>query len=243
MLLRPALILAVVVFLVTLLMRLPAGVLLPLLPADVSCTAPAGTVWSGSCGELRVGAVTVAGLSWVLHPAALLRLHLAADLSSQDPSARGHAQVELAHNGDVAITALLADVAMPSGSGLVPAGTSGSLQLVIDSARIQGAHLVAVQGKIELQQIHIENPPADLGGFELQFGPPDESATMRAQLRDLNGPLSVVGRLQLSPTGSYELEGSVAPRASASADLTQALQLLGPPDAQGRRAFSLAGSL
>lgn len=241
--LRPALILAAVAFLITLLVRLPARALLPLLPADITCVAPAGTVWRGSCQELRVGAAALSHVSWALHPAALLRTRVAADLSSEDPAARGHAQVELALNGDLAITALAANVAMPSGSGLVPAGASGTLQLAIDSARIQHRHLLALQGKIDLQQIHIEDPPADLGSFELQFAPPTAGAPMLGQLRDLNGPLSVMGLLQLSPTGSYELEGSVAPRPSASADLTQTLQILGPPDAQGRRAFSLAGSL
>jgi hypothetical protein len=241
--LRSALILAVVVFFVTLLVRLPARTLLMLLPADVACTAPSGTAWRGSCEQLRVGALAVSGLSWTLHPAALLRLRVAGDLASQDPSANGHAQLELALNGDLAINAVAANLAMPSGSGLFPAGTSGSLQLAIDSARIEGGHLIAVQGKIDLQQLHIENPSADLGSFELQFAPPDQSTAMVGQLRDLNGPLSVIGVLQLSRTGSYDLEGSVAPRPSASADVTQVLQLLGPPDAQNRRAFSLAGSL
>lgn len=240
---RTALILAVAVFLITLLVRLPARVLLPLLPAELACAAPDGTVWRGTCEELRVGTWSVSQLTWSLHPAALLRLQIAADLESQDPAARGHAQVELARNGDVAITALAATVAMPSGAGLMPAGASGTLLLAIDSARIQGGHLVAVQGKVDLQQLRIENPPADLGSFELRFAPPNEAAPMVGQLTDLNGPLSVIGVLQLSPTGSYELEGSIAPRPNAGANLTQMLQLLGPPDTQGRRAFSLAGSL
>jgi hypothetical protein len=241
--LRPALLLAVVIFFITLLMRLPARALRPLLPADVTCVAPDGTLWRGSCEQLRVGALPLSSVSWTLHPAALLRLRIAADLSSQDPAARGQAHVELSLNGDLAVTAVAASVAVPAGSGLVPAGTRGSLQLAIDSARIHGAHLVAVQGTIDLQQLHIENPPADLGDFELKFAPPDEAAPMVGQLRDLNGPLSVIGVLHLSPSGAYELEGSIAPRPGASVDLTQTLQALGPPDAQGRRAFSLAGSL
>lgn len=243
MALRAALILAAIAFLVTLLMRLPARALLPLLPADVTCAAPAGTVWRGSCGQLRVAEVAVSGLSWVLHPAALLRLRLAADLASQDPEARGQAQVELALNGSLAITALAASVALPSSAVVVPDGTSGNMQLAIDSARIEGRHLVALQGRIDLQQIRIENPQADLGSFELQFAPPKDPAVMVGQLRDLNGPLSLSGVLQLSPTGGYQLDGSVMPRPGASAELTQKLQILGPPDAQGRHEFSLAGSL
>jgi general secretion pathway protein N len=241
--LRAAIILVVVVFLATVLVRLPARVLLPMLPADVACDSPAGTIWSGSCDQLRLGAVAVSGLSWRLHPAALLRLRLAADLASADPAARGHAQVVLAPGGEVAITALAATVAMPGDAVLVPAGTSGTMQLAIDAARIAGGHLVALQGTIELQQLHIAYPAADLGSLALQFAPPSPSAPMVGQLRDLNGPLSVTGVLQLSPSGNYELQGSVAPKPDASADLTQALQLLGPPDAQGRRGFSLAGTL
>ena len=49
--------------------------------------------------------------------------------------------------------------------------------------------------------------------------------------------------LQLARTGSYELEGSVAPKPDSGAELTQVLQMLGPPDAQGRRAFSIGGTL
>jgi hypothetical protein len=243
MALRATLILAAVVFLSTLLVRLPARALLALLPADVSCAAPDGTVWSGSCEELRIGTLRVSSLSWTLHPAALLRLRLAADIASQDPAANGHAQLELAPNGNLEITGLAANVALPGGSAPVPAGTSGTLQLAIGSARIEDRHLVALLGKIDLQDLHIENPAADLGSFELQFAPPGQGGAVVGQLRDLNGPLAVSGLLQLSPAGVYDLEGTLAPKPGASADLTQALQLLGAPDAQGRRAFSLAGSL
>jgi general secretion pathway protein N len=240
--LRLALLLAAIVFLITLLVRLPARALLALLPADVTCAGPSGTVWLGSCEELRVGAMPVAGLSWALHPAAMLRLRLAADLSSQDPAAHGQAQLEFAPNGDLAISALAASVAVPGRSGLAAGIGTASLQLSIDSARIQAGHLVALVGTIDLLQLHLGNPPAELGDFELKFAP-SKSATMAGQLRDLNGPLSVSGILQLSPAGAYQLEGSVAPKPGASEDVTRTLQILGPADAEGRRTISLAGSL
>jgi hypothetical protein len=241
--LRLALLLAAIVFLITLLVRLPARALLALLPADVACAGPSGTVWLGSCEELRVGAMPVAGLSWTLHPAALLRLRLAADLSSQDPAARGQAQLEVAPNGDLAISALAASVAVPGRSGLAAGIGTASLQFSIDSARIQAGHLVALVGTIDLLQLHLGNPPAELGDFELKFAPSNAPTPMAGQLRDLNGPLSVSGILQLSPAGAYQLEGSVAPKPGASEDVTRTLQILGPADAEGRRTISLAGSL
>jgi hypothetical protein len=232
-----------VVFLITLVVRLPARALVALLPPDVTCAAPSGTIWSGSCGQLRAAPIVVSALSWQLHPAALLRARIGADVASQDPAANGHATLELRTNGDLSLTALVANLALPRDSGLVPAGASGTLQLAIDSARIEGGHVVAVQGTVDLQQLHIESPAADLGSFELQFASPNQGATMVGLLRDLDGPLSMIGTLHLKRDGSYELQGSVAPRAGSGADLTQLLQLLGPPDAQGRRALSIAGTL
>jgi hypothetical protein len=243
MALRAAFILAAIAFLVTLLMRLPARTLLPLLPPEVSCAAPSGTVWNGACGQLRVGEASVSGLSWKLHPGALLHLQLAADLSSPDPQARGQAQVELTRNGDLAVTALTATVALPGDTAVTPGGISGSMQLAIDSARIENRRLVALQGTIDLLQIHSDDPQADLGSFELRFVPPAQPLVMQAQLRDLDGPLSVTGLLQLEASGSYQLDGSISARPGASAQLVQKLQMLGPPDAQGRQTFSLAGSL
>ncbi len=236
-----------VVFVITLVARLPARIVSALLPADVACNAPAGTVWTGSCGQLRAGSVTIAGVSWELKPAAVLHLQLAADLASQDPAALGHAQARLAPGGDVQITALAAMLTLPGELGALPAGASGNLQLAIDSARIQGGHLVAAQGTITLRQLQIANPAADLGSFELQLAAPNPGGAIDGaivgQLRDLDGPLSVIGVLQLTPAGSYDLEGSVAPKPDSGADLTQVLQMLGPADAQGRRPFSIAGTL
>jgi len=62
-------------------------------------------------------------------------------------------------------------------------------------------------------------------------------------LHDLDGPLSLQGRLQLSAAGSYELDGTVAMRDASNAGLQQMLQLLGPADVQGRYGFSVAGTL
>jgi hypothetical protein len=97
-----------------------------------------------------------------------------------------------------------------------------------------------VQGIVSVRRLHRDQPTADLGGFELDFA---KAAPMTGNLRDLDGPLSLQGVLQLSPSGAYELDGTVAARDASSSDLQQLLQMLGPPDAQGRHVFSLAGTL
>src|SRR5208282_1995644 len=86
---RSALLLAALVFLLTLLVRLPASVLLTHLPGSVRCTDVSGTLWRGSCGELAFGPQSVSDVRWTLHPVALLRARIALDLASADPAATG----------------------------------------------------------------------------------------------------------------------------------------------------------
>lgn len=239
-----ALLLAALVFLVTLLARLPARLLLPLLPAGTSCQAPTGTVWHGACGELRVPRLSLMAISWVVHPAALLRLQLAADVASDDPRAVARAAVVLSHGGRMQLHDVNAQLPLQNGlPGVFPSGLSGQLQVAIDAATLQRGQLLALQGSVRVLQLRSESQAADLGSFELLFPAAPEGAPIDGQLRDLGGPLAVSGELRLMREGGYDLSGYVAARPQASADVVQALQLLGPPDAQGRRMFSLAGSL
>ena len=239
-----ALLLAGLVFLVTLLARLPARALLPLLPAGTDCEAPSGTIWRGACTELRVPRVSLMSVSWAIHPAALLALHLSANVASDDPRAVARAAVTLSHGGRLQLQAVSAQLPLQGGlPGIFPSGLSGQLQIAIDSATLERGQLLALQGSVRVLQLRSESQAADLGSFELSFPAVSAGEPIDGQLRDLGGPLSVSGDLRLMREGGYELTGYVAARPQASADVIQALQLLGPPDAQGRRMFSLAGSL
>jgi hypothetical protein len=241
---RTALLLAAVIFLVTLLIRLPARLLVSFLPSDIVCEDIGGTLWQGSCGQLRSNGLSIAGLSWKLHPLALLRATISADVSSADSGNGGTGSIEVTRSGDISITDLHASLPLPAASGVLPPGASATLLLALPLVRLHDSHPMSIAGTIDLKQLHISNPPSDLGSYELQFPAGEPQAAMNGQLRDLEGPLEVNGQLTLQQSGSYEVNGTVASRASASEDLNKTLQLfLGPANAQGRRTFSLAGSL
>jgi hypothetical protein len=241
--LRLALILAALVFVVTLLVRLPASLLLSHLPAEIVCDEPSGTLWHGSCDQVHDDGISIAGVSWTLHPASLLKLTLSADLSSADPNAGGSASITVDRSGDASITALHATLPLTAGSNVLPAGSSATLVLSLPSAKIRDQHLVAIEGTIDLNQLHVANAYSNFGSFEMQFPPADENAVINGQLRDLNGPLAVTGLMKLQPSGAYEINGTVATHAGAPEDLEKTLQVLGPADPQGLRTFSLAGTL
>jgi general secretion pathway protein N len=192
---------------------------------------------------VRANGFAVAGLAWKLHPLALLSATLSADLSSADPGNGGSGSVSATRSGDVALTDLHVTLPLTAASNILPQGTTATLVLALPSARIHDSHLVSIAGTIELRQLHISNPAADLGSYELQIPLAGSGSAINGQLRDLEGPLAVNGQVTLQPSGAYEINGTVAPRAAPSDDVNKALQFLGPPDAEGRRTFSLAGTL
>ena len=58
----------------------------------------------------------------------------------------------------------------------------------------------------------------------------------------MGGPLALDATLQLTHDPGYVLQGQVAARPSAPAQLADQLKYLGTPDSSGRRPFSLAGT-
>jgi hypothetical protein len=239
---RTGLLIAALIFVVTLIIRLPARLLVSSLPKDISCEDPGGTLWQGSCARVQSNGIVISGLSWALHPLSLLHGVLSADLSSSDPNNGGTGSVEAHRNGDLSITNLQATLLFPPGSNVLPSGTSATLTLALSALKIHDSRPIAIVGTMDLQQLHLAHPPADLGTYELVF-PATESSTMTGQLRDLQAPLAVNGQFVLQPTGTYEIDGTVAARGDLDENINQALQFLGPPNPQGQRAFSLAGSL
>jgi len=245
---RSALILAALVFVLTVLVRLPASVLLSHTPVALQCSGASGTLWRGSCGTLAFGPRSVREVRWTLHPGPLLRARIALDLSSLDPDATGQGHVEWRPGGELLIERLNALLRPPQTATLMPAGWSGSMQLAIERAHVRDGHLVELAGTLDLRELQLRAPRTALGSYELLIAPDTGTggpgdAPMVGTLRDLEGPLSLQGQMRLTPQGSYELSGKVAPREEANSDVRQLLGLLGPAGADGAREFSLTGTL
>jgi hypothetical protein len=237
--LRLALSLAILVFLITLLTRLPARAAAALLPASVACEQPQGTLWRGSCAQLQTRSLTLANVSWTLHPSALLHATLSADLSSADPRLSGQGQVELERGGILVARALRVRLPLQGGLSQIPPGFEGTIEADVASVRLANGLLDELVGTVRALALK-SDLLGELGSFELRF---PEDGSMLGQLHDLSGPLALQGQIQLTRQNGYAASGTLQARPSASEQLAQALQLIGPPDSEGRRTFSLAGPL
>lgn len=79
---RSAIVIGVLVFLILILVRIPAGVIQTFIPADspVKLLHPEGTVWSGQ-GELLVDGRATGQLGWSIRPVTFLKGSVGYDLS------------------------------------------------------------------------------------------------------------------------------------------------------------------
>jgi Type II secretion system (T2SS), protein N len=237
-------ILAASLFLLTVLIRAPASWALKIAPAGVSCSLPAGSLWRGSCARMSAAGIDLQDVGWTVHPWPLLRGRLDVDVSSADARAPGTVQVSISPGGHLVLRELHAQ--LPVGTELLPlfpTAWSGRLRLELTRVEFDRAHLHDLQGTATAYDLAQRNPPTVYGSYELRFGAATrKNGVIVGSLRDLGGPLAVTGTLVLRNGSEYEVNGLVSARPGASAELVKAVDYL-DRDVQGRRTFSLMGTL
>lgn len=240
---RTLILLALLAFTLTLVVRAPARWLLASFPPSVQCV-PDGTLWSGRCAPLTISGITLSAVHWQLEPLQLLRGRFVAKLHSEDPRAVAEVQAAMSRDGSGELSDLTARVDIGAGLlPLFPEGWGGELDANLPHVSLVAGQLSAVTGTITVQRVREQNPALDLGSYELKFVDPGtgKDRSIGGVLRDLGGPLSVSGRLRMQSNGDYDLSGFASARAGADEQLTSALEFLGAPDARGRRPFTLGG--
>lgn len=237
---------AVLTLLAIVVAALPASLLGRFLPAGVAAADFSGTIWHGSAGRVTAGGRDAGALEWHLHPAALSRLRLGADLHWVKGSFELDGTIE-AGRGDLSASGIqgggpIADLAALG----IPGGWHGTasvrLQKLSADFSPQGAGLRAAIGEIDLADASSPQVAAgaDLGSYALTFNDPalgsDDQAT--ADLADTGGPLSVRASITLTPKARTGLvSGSIAERGEIPDALRRELDQIAQMharDAQGR---------
>jgi general secretion pathway protein N len=234
--------LAVIVFAAILVARLPAAWIIPAGRGDARCAGLEGSLWNGACTGLTVHGTPVGDLSWELRPLRLAVGKLAAHVTLTEGAGNATADVELGLGELVTARHVLAD--FPLDPKLVPGlppALQGHAHVDLTLLQIQRGIVTQLQGRIEahdLQERSGVNTP--LGSYVATF--PGGSGDPIGEIRDLDGPLALQGKLRLTRQPGFELEGLIAARSGAPPELVNNLRFLGSPDASGRRTFSLSGT-
>jgi len=237
--------LALLAFASILLARFPAAWAVGALPRDWSCDGVDGTLWNGTCSALMLRHQQLIGdLSWQLHPARLLAGRLAAHVELTQAGDFVNGDVELAPGGRLFARAVHASMHLhPALLPQLPRDLGGTARADLERVEMKSGRLADLRGRIEAHDlVQTGDVTTALGSYALAFSGAGADGALVGELRDLGGPLAVQGTLRMTPEPGFVLDGQVTPRASAAANLVQQLQMLGAPDAQGRRSFSIANT-
>ena len=224
--------------------RLPASWVMPDPKSGMACSEVDGSVWNGTCTGLTVQQQPVGDLTWEVHAMRLFAGKINADVVVTRPTGSIHGNVESGFDKKIVARDLLVDLPVDQelASAFPPNLRSlrGKIHAQLAYLRVDGQIIRAIEGIVEVHDL--SDGDQKWGSYSVTFPPPTSGVPV-GQLKDLgSGPLAVEGSLKLTPAPGFDLQGLVAARPSASADLVQNLRFLGSPDAQGRRQFSLESS-
>jgi Type II secretion system (T2SS), protein N len=225
--------------------RFPAVWAAGALPKWLSCDDIAGTIWSGSCTGLALHHQQPIGdLSWQLQPARLLAARLAAHVQLTQGAAFLNGDLEWGlgqrlHGRDLHASFDL----NPALLSMLPANLSGSARADLAYIDMKGNRLTDLRGRIEVHDlVQHQGGATPLGSYSLTFPGVPGGGEIAGELKDIGGPLALEARVRMTPEPGFLLDGKVASRASVAPELARQLQILGSPDAQGRRSFSIANT-
>jgi hypothetical protein len=234
--------LAVLAFMLIILARFPAQWLVGFLPRGVTCDAVAGTLWNGACSGLIVHQQPLGDLTWMLRPARLLLGRLGAHVEVSQGTSYINGDVEVTIGGTLFAHDVHANVRLgPDVTPQLPGGLRGTASAELANVEFRNGRLRDLRGHIEARDLAQTGAGTTaLGSYALAFAGAGAAGALIGELRDLGGPLAVDGTVRVTPEPGVVVDGKVAARSMAAPSLVRQLQVLGPPDAQGRRSFSIA---
>jgi general secretion pathway protein N len=237
---------------------LPASVAAgPLRKAGIEAGAFSGSVWSGRASALAWRGAVIGDAEWQIAPLRLLTGRIAghARLTRVDGSAETGFDLSLTGR-DVKLRMARLELPLAALNALplgMPKGWQGRVTGQFDAIDLQQGWPTTLQGTLDLDEL-VAPPPrnAPVGSFHALFpaaqpkpslSVAQDPSNLTAQVKDKDGPFSVDAQLTLSRARNFAFEGTLAPRGPVPPAMEQSLQLLGPADANGRRQFSVGGTL
>jgi hypothetical protein len=234
------------VFLVVLVLYLPAGWFASLLPPQVRCNELGGSIWHGECVGLHLQGSPVGDATWNFGAGRAITGRLAGDVDLRGSAITLRADVDTSFKGVGELRNVNARLVMdPALLPQFPPNQRGVVTAQLESLELaEGPSPRAVKGVIELRDFRQFSPqPLELGSYQATFdGAVAENGAVVGKLRDLGGPFAVEGTISLTPPNGYLVQGFITGRTAEAERLVRQITLGAMPDASGRSTFSFEGS-
>lgn len=210
-------------------------------PFDAAVLAARGSAWHGR-GELAVAGAPLGTLAWSASPWTLLHGGLAVDLRLR--GAEIVASARLQSGKELHVSRLDGRAALPLLARLadLPTALDGTLVAHVAEATL-GADgtLESATGTLEAHDARLPRLGVSLGTLTLRLAPNRNG--VRGVLGNHGGDLAVAGELSLTAAGGYALHAALKPAAGKDRIRDALAAVLGPPDADGRYHYAVAGRL
>ncbi len=233
-------------FLVFLVAMVPASQVARHMPSGVALDGLSGTIWSGRAGGLTVAGRPLGALQWSCRPWRLVLLEWSCSIGLQPPGGEVNGDFSGDFAGNFVGRDIRGTAPISNFEGIAtPRGWTGNLELDLEAFTVKSRLPETASGRLFLRGLRAPGANGErLGDFELVVGEGSVGgATLNGRLRDLGGPLHVRGAIELFEDGRYLLRGEAAPGPGAGPAIFDTLDFLGPPDSQGRRPFTIEGTL
>ena len=235
---RSVILLALLAFVVTIVVRFPADVVFANINTNpLVISNPAGTIWSGTARSAGVvnGPARAEAVEWTLNPLTLISGKLGALIDFKILDGTGEANVARAFNGDVFVSDADLSINAQSLVALMPAALvqlGGKLNLRLDDAHFNPQHPESIRGQLLWSNAQIRDPvTASLGQVTLDINP--HSAGHTAELKNQGGVINISGKVDIDKQGGYRADIRLQPVPNAPPDIDSTLSLLGRKGSDG----------
>jgi hypothetical protein len=235
----------VAVFLVVLVLYLPAAWVSGALPANVQCGELGGSVWHGECLGLKYGDVALGDATWNLAAGSALTGRLVGDVDLRGSALNARADVDSSFRGTGQLRNVRANLNLdPALLAPLPQDKRGAVTVNLGRLAVVDGAPSAIEGTIELRDFRqLGARPLELGSYQASFdGIEAGDGKLAGKLRDLGGPFAVDGTITLTQPRNYLVQGYITGRTAAAERLVREITLGATPDASGRSEFSFEGT-
>lgn len=191
-------------------------------------------------------------IDWQLAPGELFTGRLGYHLSFNNPNSSGHGIISRGLSGSISAAPLelRTDLKALSHRWDFAERFGGQLALQIRSLTIDDGRIIDAQGEVAWSGAYLRgDSPDPIGGFQARIeagintGNEQGNDGFGGPIGDNGGPLSVTGRLQLNPDGSWTLKGKLSLRDPTNTAAASLLASLGRPGSDGKTPFEWTGQL
>ena len=235
------------IYLLFLVINLPAGVVWSSLPDDIKRSVNIsnlhGSAWSAGADSIVLSGFELGKAEWSLNPFLLFIGKLGGHVNVRN--ALGQAESGYSINSDQVIE--LSDLDSEFSAAIFdpairPFMLEGVITSQLDSLQIQAKVLLEATGTLQWRNASITGvQDVSLGNLTFQASP--EAKGTRLQVTNEGGLIAVSGDIRLAGNGRYNLNLLLSSRDKQNTDLKSMLAVLGRADAQGRVRYTQAGKL